>query len=178
MNISSMLENMDEETANNILSNIDKSTINRYLQQGIEEHLVPHFEEVKEKAIMEYKPPREVREHYESLSPEKQEEKFNRAASDLLSVMTQLRTEPHGAGTELKKRLRDPWTVEALLLIFEHEDLPREEVERQKNYAATWIKWAGVNVMPEMYTEDEIRDVVEELFSEEQVEETVRQLTE
>lgn len=176
MNIGSLLSNLDEEQASRILSQLDNSVIKKALTTGIEDQIVPHFDDVRQAAVEEYEPPEDVREKYESMPQSKQEDQFQEAAADLMAVLTQLRDDPLAGGIELKNRLRDPWMVEALLLIFNHEDTPEDVVEAQKNYAATWMKWVGVNVIPEIYTHAEAREVVEQIYPPEHVDQVLDNL--
>lgn len=159
-----MLDGMDENMANTVLEALDEEQIEAALQKGIDKEVVPHLETVRERATEEDADTAEVRAHYESLPEEDQQEKFNQAAADLMAVLTEVRESPLSGAKKLKGRLRDPWTVEALLLIFDHEDVPNEVVDQQKHYAATWLKWAGMNVIPEVYRRDQVSEVADELY--------------
>jgi len=174
--IKSFLSNMDEEQASKMLAQLDNSVIKKALTTGIEKEVVPHFDEVRQAATEEYEPPEEVRDHYESMSADEQEEAFHEAAADLMGVLTRMREDPINGGVEMKNRLRDPWMIEALLLIFDHEDTPAEVVADQKNFAATWIKWVGVNVIPEIYTREEAEEVVGTIYPEDHVEQVMEDL--
>jgi hypothetical protein len=174
--ISRLLDNMDEEQANEMISQLDEEIISDAVQTGTEEHLIPHLSDIREAATEDYEDPEAVREHYESLNDEEQTERFHQAAADLIAVMTELREDPTEGGKKLKDRLRDPWMIEALLLIFDHEDVPDDVATEQKDFAATWIKWVGVNVLPEMYDQNDVESVVSTLYPEESVDTIIEEM--
>jgi len=159
-----MLKNMDGDMANSVLEALDEDAIESALKKGIDKEVVPHLEQVRERAVEDDADSAQVRAHYESLSEDEQTQKFNEAAADLMAVFTELRESPIAGAKKLKGRLRDPWTVEALLLIFDHEQVPDEVVDQQKDYAATWLKWVGVNMIPEIYTRDQVLEVANRLY--------------
>jgi hypothetical protein len=162
--LAAMLSNMDGDMANSILEALDQDAIESALKKGIDKEVVPHLEQVRERAVEDDADAAEVRAHYESLDEDVQTERFTEAAADLMAVFAETRESPVTGATKLKGRLRDPWTVEALLLIFDHKQVPDEVVDQQKNYAATWMKWVGVNAIPEIYTREQVRDVANRLY--------------
>ena len=171
-----MLSGMDEDMANSILEALDQDQIEAALKKGIDKEVIPHLEQVRERATEEDATTAEVRAHYESLPEAEQQEKFNQAAADLMAVFAEIREAPVSGAQKLKGRLRDPWTIEAILLIFDHEDVPQEVVDQQKHYAATWLKYVGVNVIPEMYHRDQVEQVARDLFPEQDVDTVLDQL--
>lgn len=158
------LMNLDEEQASSLIDSLDDEMIEDSLRNGIETQIIPHMEEIKEAATHKYEDRQEVREYYESLPPEEQEEKFHEAAADLIAIAQKLRNHPQAGGSDLKNRLRDPWLTEALLLMFNHPDISGEVSEEQKDFAATWLKYVGISVIPEAYTEEEIDGFLETMF--------------
>lgn len=162
--LAAMLSNMDGDMANSVLEALDQDAIESALKKGIDKEVVPHLEQVQKRARDDDADSAEVRAHYESLNDEEQTNRFNEAAADLMAVFTEMREQPVTGAKKLKGRLRDPWTVEALLLIFDHEQVPDEVVDQQKDYAATWLKWVGVNTIPEMYDRDQVRGVAKRLY--------------
>lgn len=174
--LSDMISGMDKETASNIISSMDEEVIESALKSGIEQELVPHLQDVRDKASDEYEDSNYVRDKYEDLSEEQQTKKFNKAAADIMSVAVKLRSSPMGGMKELKGRLRDPWTVEALLLIFDHPDVPDDVVQQRKDYAATWLKYVGVNVIPEVYTREAAMDMIQTFYPDSDPEEVLDQL--
>lgn len=162
--ITNLLGGMDDETASEIINEMDQDVIEDALTSGVEQELVPHLHEVRQRAVEGDESAAEVRAMYEKLSDEEQTKKFQKAAADVLSVLTTLRQEPLDGLEMLKGRLRDPYTVEALLLIFDHPEVPDDVVQERKNYADVWIRWAGLNIIPEVYSEQEARDVIEQMY--------------
>lgn len=163
--IRNLLSNMDEDTAARILDNMDDEVMENALKVGIEREIVPHLLDVRERAESDDEPPSEhVRDYYEGLSEDEQTEKFNRAAADVMSVLAETRSSPITGLEKVKNRLRDPWTIEALLLIFDHPDVPDEVVADRKEYAAKWLKYAGVHVIPEVYTREDAMEVAETMY--------------
>ncbi len=162
--LATMLKNMDGDMANSVLEALDQDAIESALKNGVDKEVVPHLEQVRKRAREDDADTAQVRAHYESLTEDEQTERFNEAAADLMAVFAEMREKPVSGAKKLKGRLRDPWTVEALLLIFDHEQVPKEVVDQQKNYAATWLKWVGVNSIPEMYHRDQVRGVADQLY--------------
>jgi len=168
--IENLLNGMDSETASNILSSMDEEVIEDALETGIEQELVPHLQDVRENAEENYNNPAEVRAYYEGLSEEKQTEKFHVAAADLMEVAVDLRERPMSGLRKLKERLRDPWTIEALLLIFDHPEVPDEVVHERKEFASVWIKYIGLHVVPEVYHRDDLREMVNRMYPDDDAE--------
>ena len=158
------LLNLDEEQASTLIDNLDDEMIEDSLRNGIETQIIPHMEDIKQAAVNEYEDRQEVREYYESLPPEEQEEKFHEAAADLIAVAQKIRNHPQAGGSDLKKRLRDPWVTEALLLMFNHPDISEDVSDEQKDFAATWLKYVGISVIPEAYTDPEIDGFLQTMF--------------
>ena len=121
MGIMDMLSGMDSDTADSLLRSMDEEQIQSALSTGIENYIVPHLQDIREAAAYDYDDREEVREIYESYSEEKQDEVFHDAAADLIAIAAQVREQPTTGMKELKTRLRDPYTMEALLLIFNNE---------------------------------------------------------
>ncbi len=162
--IGNLLGNMDSQTAEAVLDSLDDEMIERALETGIEKEVVPHLEDVRENVVDDYPDAQQVRSHYESLPAEEQEQKFNKAAADILGVLIELRENPTDGLKKLKGRLREPYVIEALLLIFDHEGVPKELSDQRKEYAATWLRNAGVHVIPEVYEREEAVEVVEQMY--------------
>jgi hypothetical protein len=174
--IGRLLQNMDEEQAEALLENIDAEVLEGHLRNAVDSQIVPHLEEVRASAVGEYEDPDVVRGYYEDLPEDEKEEKFSNACADLIAVAAQLRNAPQEGGKELKNRLRDPWLIEALLLVFEDESVPDDVIESQKDYAATWLKWLGANIVPEIYTQTERKEIVAQLFPDADPEQKMEQL--
>ena len=173
--IGNILNGMDGEAASEILNSMDDDMIENALETGIEQELVPHLSEVRTKAAEEYRSPAEVRAYYEGLDEEQQNVKFHEAAADLMAVAVDLRENPLTGLKKLKERLRDPFVIEALLLILDHEEVPDEVVHERKEFASTWLKYVGLHVVPEIYERDDLREMVETMYEGEDAEEILDQ---
>lgn len=173
--LGNILNGMDSDTASQILSSMDDEMIENALEAGIEEELVPHLKDVRAKAQNEYRNPAEVRAYYEGLSEDEQTQKFHEAAADLMGVAVDLREAPLRGLKKLKERLRDPFVIEALLLIFDHPEVPDDVVHERKEFASIWMKYIGLHVVPEVYQRDDLREMVTTMYSEEDAEEILDQ---
>lgn len=165
--IQSLIQSMDPERASALLAEMDNEVIEDAMRAGIEQELVPHLEEVRSEATDEYRTPAEVRAHYEGLSEAKQTAKFHEAAADVMGVAVDLREQPVAGFSKLKSRLRDPWTIEALLLIFDHPDVPDDVVHERKEFASTWLKYAGLHIIPEVYERGDLKEMVTTMYPDE-----------
>ncbi len=174
--ISNLLKGMDADAASEILSSLDNEMIEKALTTGIEDELVPHLETVRQNASDEYRDAQEVREIYEGLDEEEQTQRFHRAAADIMNVAVDIRESPIEGMSKLKGRLRDPWVVEGLLLIFDHDDVPDEVVTQQKEFASAYMKYIGVHVIPEIYERGDLREMIEQMYPDEDVDNVLDQL--
>lgn len=103
-----------------------------------------------------------AREAFADLSDERQTEIVDKTISDLAVTFNQLRTDPTEGIERLQSELRDPYTVEALLLLFENEDHIDEEYSDDVKEFVRWrFKLLGVNAIPEAYTEEEKREIID-----------------
>lgn len=174
--ITDLIGGLSDDQIESIISNLDDEVIANAVQNGYENYVVPEAKRVREAANEDYEDNEAVAEHYKQLSEDEQEEKFHEALADLLAVLTEVREDPVHGWEELRDRLRSPWTVEAILLIFDHPEVPEEVAEQQKAFARTWLKYAGVHTFPEMYRQEEAREVVERVQPDEMVEAVLEDL--
>lgn len=166
-----LLQNMDEDTASNLLNKLNDEQIEQGLEVAVEDFIVPHVEEIRTTSRDQYESRHKVREVYGEMDPQDQQEVFDEAWADMVAVGAQIREQPQRGMLELKQRLRDPWTMEALLLIFDNEDhIDEEYSEEMKEFTTFAVRWMAVNMLPEMYTQEEVEVVVEELFGEQDYE--------
>jgi hypothetical protein len=127
------------------------------------QHVVPHFDDVKTRAESSADS-HTVRDTYASLPDDRQQEIFNTAVSDIIGALFTLRERPVEALLTLKGLLRDPFTVEGLLLIFDNEEMIDPAYSAQmKEYAATHLTWAGCALMPEAYDRATVETVADQL---------------
>jgi hypothetical protein len=142
----------------------------------IEDKLYPHLEQIKSRHEREAKEEsrEEVREHLEGLPPDERETIFHNTMAELVVTLCQFRLEPVQAGRHLKTMIRDRNTVEAIALIMDQEavfsDRDDGEVETaQKDTLVTYLHWAGVALAPEMYSEEEVKEMIEQTGSDPEI---------
>lgn len=159
--IMQMLDGMDEDQARNMLDQLDDEQLQQGLQRLMDMYIVPHLEDVRHN-VAEYPDADDVREAYTNAPESQQQEIFDEAVLDLMVTARLIRERPTDGFHRLKTYLRDPATTEALLLIFENEAIDEAYREQLKDYAAMHLHWAGVFLLPAMYSKEEVRDVTEE----------------
>lgn len=158
-----MLEDFDQQQVQQFLQNIDEDQLERQLKSLLDDVLTPHLLEIRQRA--ESSPPRQqVRREYESLPPQRQQQKFDNAVRHLVEVSNEIRQNPKEGADELKRVLRDPHQMEALLLIFNHPDVPDEWAETNKEFVTTNARWILMNLLPEVYTREEALELASVLF--------------
>lgn len=156
------LEHIDEETAREMLGQLDEDDVEETLRWVIEDQIVPHLEDVRERANNEDPPRDKIREYYESMSEQQREEEFYETLDEFVATLVICRERPIEGFRELKAYLRDPYTVEALLLIFENEDyIDPGYTQTLKDFGVEHIRWVGAMVLPEMYSDEEVEDVMQ-----------------
>lgn len=135
----------------------------------IDAYVVPHLDAVRERARedrAEGHDAEAAREYYAQMTADEQEEMFYTAIADLVAVLFLVREQPAEGLAELKARLRDPYTVEALLLIFNNDEfieyIEPGYREKMKDFAAERLRWMGMALVPELYDPEEVRPVYEE----------------
>lgn len=157
------IRNLDDEQLRALQEQIDDEEIERLIQQVVEKRVVPHLQDIRKQA-RETPPAREVREAYASMSVEEQEEAFDTAVDDVLDCALLLRESPNEGLKRLKSILRDPYTTEGLLLIFENEEhIDSEYSAQMKEYGATLLRYLGFMLGREMYEQQTRRQIAEEL---------------
>lgn len=159
----SVLQNIDKQTLRNLQQQVDEDTIRELLDVAIEERIVPHLRQIRSSA--EQKPDHEtIRSEFEDDPEDVQQENFDDAVTSVIEALFLLRQQPQEGGTLLKQLIRDPYVIEGLLLIFDNEQHIDPEYSAQiKEFAALHLHWAGVALMPEAYSPEEVREVAEEL---------------
>jgi len=159
--LQSALDNMDEEQAKNLMSQLDEEQLSQAITWVLDQQLAPHLHEIRQRSQSRDDPYR-VREYFSNMSEEEQEEAFYDALQNLVAALVQCRSDPNRGFQQLKSQLRDPYTAEALLLIFENEDhIDQQYSQTLKEFAGKNLKWASALVMPEMYTEQERKEALE-----------------
>lgn len=106
----------------------------------------------------------EVEAQFAKLDDDEQDEQFHQAMAELAVTCAQIREEPAEGVDRLFGMLRDPYTVEALLLIFENDDhIDPDYSEQVKEFARWQLRYIGIHAIPEAYTQAE-REAVAERF--------------
>lgn len=158
-----LVENMDEETARELIGQVDEDEVALTIEWVFQELVIPHLEEVRERAKAD-PPNEEVRRMYESEAEDYREEMFWETFEELVKTLVLCRERPKEGLKQLKQTLRDPFTAEALLLIFENrEHIDPAYTEELKDFGTINMRYLGVMVLPEMYSEAERRQVRQEL---------------
>lgn len=159
MNLETILQNTDREE---LMRLIDEYVDRDELLARVDDELQPHFDDVRRRAQSENGA--EARQYYASLSEEEQQQAFNAAVADLVAVLRDCREDPQVGFPKLKGRLRDPDVMEPLLLIFDNPDRIDPAYTRElKEFAAETVRWAGSQVVPEMYSQSELQSIVDNL---------------
>jgi hypothetical protein len=150
-----------------LVDRMDEDTIYKQVYKFFDSHIVPHLEEIRSRhdTKVSDKSRDEIREDLESLPPQERGEVFHDTMGELLVNLSLARLKPIESGTEVKKMVRDPYTVEALLLMFDREAVystrSEDEFPRvQKDTMAGYMKWMGVALAPEMYSREEVEEFV------------------
>lgn len=159
------LDDIDQDVAEEMLGQVDESELQQQIVEGINQMMGPKLLEVKQRA-QSGKTRQEVREEYKTMSHDEKTKKFMRAVSDLVAIAAELREDPEPALKRLKTRLRDPYTMEALLLIFDDPKVPDAWTEERKEFATTIVRWVALNHLPEMYTRREAEELMNKLYPE------------
>lgn len=125
--------------------------------------MIPHLQGIKKRAADD-PDPEVIRQQYADCSDERQQQIFNQAISDVVGALFEVRENPKAGLLSLKGLLRDPYTMEGLLLIFDNEEHIDPGYSRQmKEFAAMHLKWMGVALAPESYPTAVVREVYEQL---------------
>lgn len=174
LDLNKALSNMDEEQMQKVMEQVDEEQMMVAMGNLVDRYLLPHLEDVKQ-AAQTADSNHEVRAYYESLPDSERtapdgydgptrEGEFYHALDNLVTTLAECRERPQTGLPRLKSQLRDPYTLEALLLIFDNDaHIDGEYTEQLKEFGAQRAMWIGANVFPEMYTEAERRQVVEQM---------------
>lgn len=155
-----MAQNISDEDFSEIMDGLQESDIdiNSYLKTLVDEQVAPELVDVRDRAGQEDH--RAIREALSELSDDEQDEYFYDAVADVVAALALVRERPEDGLRELKPLLRDPYTIESLLLIFDNEThVDPEFAAQQKEFAAKHLRWIGATVLPEMYEDDELNEV-------------------
>jgi len=149
--IRSMAEKVD-------LSNDD---VQEALLKVSEDKIRPQLDEIKERAA-DADDPEDVRRKLEGLPDEKKNEVFHETWAEFITACVELRVQPVVGMRNLKTMIRDPWTVEIMLMLFEDDEIPTEITHANKDLLSQYITWIGRALAPEMYEREDVETMVEE----------------
>lgn len=153
---------MDKRLIAKMAKNLDEGDIERGIHALMEHKVVPELEDVKRRAGTDVTS-QEVREIYRSYPDDVQEDLFYTQLKDVVGTCFDIRDDPFVGFMRLKEMLRDPYVFEALLLIFENEELTEASRDEMKDFVALHARYVGMALLPEMYTATE-RDEIAERF--------------
>lgn len=160
--IKQAMQGMDEEQARAVLESLDEEQIEQAIQWMVDEMIIPHLEEVRQRARSS-PATEDVRQQLESMGEQEREQLFYETLDELVAVLVECRENPQQGFDELKTMMRDPWTVEALLLIFENDEhIDAEYTDQLKEFGVTHLRWVGAMVLPEMYEDHEVEQVLDQ----------------
>lgn len=151
---------MNNALVKQLASQLDEDAVQDAVVEIIEDRAKPHLDDIRERAA-DAEGQAEVREVFESLPDEKKNEVFHETWAELIVTVAKLRLRPIEGFTSLKRMIRDPYTLEALLLMVEQEGVPDDEERKRKEFIAEQVHTLGVVSMPEAYPEQDVRDVIE-----------------
>lgn len=157
---------INEGLINRIASQMDNDSVQEAIIEIIESKAIPHLEDVKTQA-RNAENPDEVREIFESMDAASRERIFHDTMAELISTFVQIRIQPVKGGKNLKGLIRDPYTTEALLMMFDEDAIfgnrPDTEVQSaQKDTLRTYLHWIGIALAPEMYDREDVEAMIHE----------------
>jgi hypothetical protein len=155
--------NPSEDQVRQIAEQVDLSNddVQEALLKVGEDKIRPQLDEIKERAS-NADDPDAVRQQLAELSDEKKNEVFHETWAQFITACVQLRVEPLEGMRNLKTMIRDPWTVEIMLMLMEDDEIPTEISEANKDLISQYITWIGRAIAPEMYEREEVEAMVDE----------------
>lgn len=126
-----------------------------------EDKIRPQLEAIKERAE-DADDPEEIRAKLNEMDDEQIDEVFHETWAQFITACVQLRIEPLEGMRNLKTMIRDPWTIEIMLLLMDDDEIPDEITEANKDLITQYVTWIGRALAPEMYDREHIESMVEE----------------
>lgn len=159
-----MSAGFDSEQAMAFLQNLDEEQIDKAVTSVIENFLVPVANDIREEA-QEQPSSEEIRQQLEDLPEEEKQEIFDETVTELIFAVSMFRQRPMEASKRLRSMIRDPHTMEALMLVFNDEpEVSPEKAEELKEFVTIQVRRAAVHVLPEIYTQEEMEEVAADLY--------------
>lgn len=173
--IAAAAESLDPEQAAAIgealAENVDEETIARFAAEAWTSSVAPHLADIRARAERGYSR-EQIRRYYAAeLTPDEQQETFDSAFNDILVAAFSLRAALLDGGdvalsdavADLRELIRDPYTVEAILLIFENDEyIDPEYAEQMKEYGAWVLRSLGVALAPELYEPSTVQEIAQD----------------
>lgn len=155
---------LDEED----LEDVDFEQVFTFVQQAVDQVAAPHVEEIRQEAVRKKNNGEsrfDARQRLENMDPEQQGDEFEKAAVELVQVAAEIHTDPKAAGQRLKHLVRNPWTMERLLLAFNNPngDPGDEYAHEAKEDVTDFVRWFTMWLVPEVYTHQERVDFMQKL---------------
>lgn len=173
--IAAAAQSLDPEQAAAIgealAENVDEDTIAQFAAEAWTGSVVPRLVEIRERAEDEYSR-EQIRDYYATeLTADEQQETFDSAFNDILTAAFALRAALLGgddvalskALRDFQELIRDPYTAEAILLIFENDDyIDPQYAAQMKEYGAWVLRSIGVAIAPELYDPAVVKDIAQD----------------
>lgn len=163
----------DETKQQELMEQVDFDSLYGDIQQFVMEYVRPHLDEIREEAQRRRAAGEsrfDAREQLEQLSEEEKDQEFQEAANALIKIAVQIQGgESAEAMRELKGRIRNPWTMERLLLLFDHEEMPAEQSRILKETATVYVRGFSIFLLAPAYTFEERKETMLDFFSQEDV---------
>lgn len=148
------------EEIDNLWNRVPRQQKVQFLSFIFQERVIPHIEDIRQRA--ESEDSERLRDAYADLDPETKDEVLLETIGHIVRTLFELRERPREGMLNLKELIRDPGTMESLLLVFddaEHID-PGYSADA-KNFVSWYVTAAGVALAPELYDEATVREVYE-----------------
>lgn len=118
------------------------------------------LDEIRERA--KHSDSEAARQTFQEMSEIEQTRMVDSVVSDIAISFAQLRQEPAEGVEQLATHIREPYTMEALLLVFDNEEhIDGEYSEDIKEFVRWRVRWVGAELLPEVYTDDELEEIAD-----------------
>lgn len=158
---------MTAEQQEKLLDALDEEQVKEAVRQAVTQMVVPHLEEVRQQAQHRKNTGEDrqsVRQQLESLSERDQTDEFNQAVAECVTIAAELHNDPERAATMAKNRVRNPWTMERLLLPLSRAHDDPGHADEMKELVTDSLRWFSIYLVPEAYTYEEKRELLAKLF--------------
>lgn len=149
---------VDPDMAEELMNQVDEDELEEAIPKLLNQQITPRLAEIRERAQAS-ESRHQIRQQLRQLPEDEQTRVMMQAASDIGLVLQEIRQSPTAGLVKLKNRLRNPKTMEALLLIFEGDQVPDEWSDDRKEYATCVVRYVAMHLMPEAYTREEKEEI-------------------